>query len=393
LWQQPWNCKVANKNKGVFKFLSSYVACAGFVLCSLGASAQLNNRALEDEIAVHTADSLRWGMSFHSFNYLRNTEYFNNVELGRTLFGTQLHPSVFFQPNSYVKLQAGVFLQSDFGATPYINRIVPTLSLKISSKNNKRSFTFGTLEGALAHRLIEPMFDISSAIEKRIENGAQFKINNNRVFLDTWINWEKYIQHGSPHKEGFTAGFNFTPAVIKTSNNFAVNVPLQGTAFHRGGQIDADSSNMIMVFNAAAGIELKKEWPNAFVRALSASSYYALYKENSNSGYFPRRGGQGIYPNLFIDTKWLALMVSYWQGNNFISPRGTPLYQSVSVDKPGYTEKKRDLLFVRFLYQKELHSNLTLAARFEPVYDVNNSIFDFSYSMYLVYRFNRSFGY
>jgi hypothetical protein len=236
LWQQPWNCKVANKNKGVFKFLSSYVACAGFVLCSLGASAQLNNRALEDEIAVHTADSLRWGMSFHSFNYLRNTEYFNNVELGRTLFGTQLHPSVFFQPNSYVKLQAGVFLQSDFGATPYINRIVPTLSLKISSKNNKRSFTFGTLEGALAHRLIEPMFDISSAIEKRIENGAQFKINNNRVFLDTWINWEKYIQHGSPHKEGFTAGFNFTPAVIKTSNNFAVNVPLQGTAFHRGGQ-------------------------------------------------------------------------------------------------------------------------------------------------------------
>lgn len=372
-------------------FIKGVLAGIIYLLVLTPVKAQLNNENLADKIDIRPADSSTWGLSINNFNYLRNTEYFNSIELGRTLFGTQLHPSFFIQPNAYVKIQAGVFMQRDFGATPYINKVIPTFSIKLSSKNQQRSFTFGTLEGALAHRLIEPLFDINSAILNRIENGAQFKINSNRIFLDTWINWENFIEKGSPHKEQFTAGINFTPALVKTASGLSLSVPIQGTAFHRGGQIDADTTNMVMVFNAAAGLEFKQVWTSGFVKEVSLSAYQAYFKENSNSGYFPFRSGSGFYQNAFINTKWLGLMLSYWYAGDFIAPKGTVLYQSVSDISA--IAKSRQLLFARFLYEKSLYDNLNLSARFEPVYDMNASVFDFSYSLYLSYRFNKSFGF
>lgn len=344
-------------------------------------AAQVNNETLSDKITLNPSDSGRWGFSFSNFNYLRNTEYFNAVELGRTLFGTQLHPAFFIQPAAHLKIQAGVFLSSDFGASPAINQVIPTFSVKLSSKDQQRSFIFGTLEGALAHKMIEPLFDINSAILRRIENGAQFKINSNRIFLDTWINWENFIEKGSPYKEQFTAGINLTPTLIKTASGLSLNVPLQGTAFHRGGQIDADSSNMVMIFNAAGGLELKQVWTNAFVKAVSLSSYAAFYKENSNSGYYTLRNGNGFYQNAFIDTKCLGVMLSYWRTDGFIAPRGTEIYGI------------RNLLLIRLLYEKELYTDFKLSARAEPLYDFNTRILDYSYSLYLTYRFNRSFGF
>lgn len=386
-WPEPWSCNTVPFHASIRIFFLVLLAVAKPAL------AQLNNDALSDRIAVSSADSNRWGFSVQNLNYLRNTEYFNDIELGRTLFGTQLQPSFFLQPAPHVKLQAGVFLRSDFGASPSVNQVIPTFSLKVTNPAQTRSFTFGTLEGALAHRLAEPLFDINSAIERRIENGAQFKINTPRIFLDTWINWENFIERGSPYKERFTAGVNFTPALLKTNQGFSLLLPLQATAFHRGGQIDADTSNMVMVFNTATGLELKKEWMGSFIKQVSVSGYYTTYRENSNSGYFPWKNGQGVYTNVFADTRWLGVMLSYWQGNRFIAPRGTAIYQSVSTDKPGYTEKSRDLLIIRLLYQKSLAPDLTLSTRFEPVYDLNNRLFDFSYSVYLTYRFTRSFAY
>lgn len=355
--------------------------------------AQLDNTLISDRIQVNVEDSNRWGLSVNSFNYMRNTEYFNDIELGRTLFGYQLNPSLFVQPNEHVKLQAGVFVRSDFGGQPSYTHILPTFSLKI--KNGLTTFIFGTLEGALAHRLYEPLFDINSAIERRIENGFQLKRETPKSFFDVWINWEKFIERGSPYKEQFTAGLNYTPVLFSTSgpDDFSISMPVQGTAFHRGGQIDTDTSNMLMVFNGALGLELKKNIQGQFISQVKLGGATIQYVENTNSGFMPYRNGQGILATASIHTKWdLSMMVNYWTADSYIAPRGTTIYQSVSLDKPGLTQKKRELLFVRFMYQKPLANNLNISARFEPVYDLNNSIFDFSYSLYLSYSLNRSFG-
>jgi hypothetical protein len=317
---------------------------------------------------------------------MRNTEYFNDIELGRTLFGYQFNPSVYIQPNANVKLQAGIFLRSDFGGDPVYTQILPTFSLKL--QKNKTSFLFGTLEGALAHRMIEPLFDINSAIERRIENGFQIRHVSDETFFDLWINWEKFIERGSPYKEQFTAGMNFTPTLVNNNNGFTVSVPIQFMAFHRGGQITTDTSNMLMVFNGTVGLVAKQELQNSFVNLLEGSIYSVGFQENTNSGYLPYRNGLGTYANAFINTKWLGLMLSYWDAKDFIAPRGTTIYQSVSIDKAGFYQENRQLLFLRFLYQKEVYKDLFLVARAEPFYDFGSGITDYSYSLYLTYRHN-----
>ncbi|MCU0441703.1 MAG: hypothetical protein MUE96_04830 [Bacteroidia bacterium] len=359
--------------------------------CSVVSNAQLNNTFLSDKIVVTSKDSNTWGFSVSNFNYLRNTEYFNVIESGRTLFGYQLHPQLFVQPFERVRLQAGVFVQSDFGATPVINKVLPTFTIKFLSKNQTESFTFGTLEGALAHRLIEPLWDINSAIERRIENGAQFKSERNKLFVDAWINWEQFIERGSPYKEQFTSGLNFTPTLFKSAKGLFINTPLQATAFHRGGQIDSDTSNMIMQVNAALGLQIgNQEVNNAW--KWQTELYYTHYQENSNSGYFPYRNGNGLFANAAITRNHFTLMGSYWQGSQWMAPRGTVLYQSVSIDKPGVVEANRQLFFLRLLYAKELRKSLTLSARVEPVYDVKASLLDFSYSLYISYRLDKVIG-
>jgi hypothetical protein len=360
------------------------------ILFSCSTFAQLDNRLLSDKITLNETDSNRWGLSVSSFNYMRNTEYFNDIELGRTLFGYQLNPSLFIQPNDQVKLQAGIFVQSDFGGTPSYTKVLPTFSLKIKNKNT--SFIFGTLEGALSHRMYEPLFDINSAIERRIENGFQLKHESNKTFFDLWINWEKFIERGSPYKEQFTAGINYTPVLISNDNGFSVSVPLQGTAFHRGGQIDTDSSNMLMVFNGGAGIVFNKKWENAFLSQMQLDAMSFSFVENTNSGYLPYKNGQGFMGNVSATSHNLTFMVSYWNATNFIAPRGTTIYQSISIDKPGFAEGNRQLIFVRLLYAKPLADGLTITARLEPVYDVKASLLDYSYSLYLSYKLDSRFG-
>jgi hypothetical protein len=67
------------------------------ILCALLAEAQLNNSFISDRIEMNDPDTNTFGIHVQEFNYMRNTEYFNNIELGRTLFGYQLNPVFYTQ--------------------------------------------------------------------------------------------------------------------------------------------------------------------------------------------------------------------------------------------------------------------------------------------------------
>ncbi|MES2779583.1 MAG: hypothetical protein V4651_06750 [Bacteroidota bacterium] len=355
--------------------------------------AQLDNALISDKITLNTSDSNTWGLTFNNFNYLRNTEYFNDIEVGRTLFGYQLNPSLFIQPNDHLKLQAGVFVQSDFGGNPGYNKILPTFSLKTTfGKSNAGSFIFGMLEGALAHRLIEPLFDVNTAITNRIENGAQFKVETKKSFVDVWINWEKFIERGSPFKEQFTSGISAHEKLFEKDNGLYLAIPCQIIAHHSGGQIDTDTSNMTMQVNSAIGLQLGQVSLKGWINEWRIDGYVTEYRESTNSGYFPYREGSGINANVFVRKGSFGIIGSFWQGDKWIAPRGTALYSSVSLDKPAYTEPTRQLIFVRFLYNRSLADGLNLSARLEPVYDVKSSLLDFSYSLYLSYKLDQRFG-
>ncbi len=360
-----------------------------FFLSAFAVFAQLPNHLLSDKISINDLDSGRFGFGITNTNYMRNTEYFNPIEEGRTLFGYQLHPKFSYQPTKNIKLEAGIWLRHDFGGINGFTEAIPTFSLK--AKGKKSELIFGTLEGALSHGVLEPMMDINSAIYKRIENGFQYKFHSKISWFDTWINWEKFIEPNEFAKEKFTAGIHYRGRINLTEET-KITPYFQLMASHQGGQIDTDTLDPFMMqFNAAFGAKFQHNLNEK--NSLYLDLAYLTYNETSDSKVYPQNTGSGLMGNLGLKLNQTDLMISYWQGSNYIAPRGTSIYQSRSTVDPKNYEETRQLVFVRFIQNKALfHSPVMASIRFEPVYDLNHGIFDFSYSLYLIYRGDWKFG-
>ncbi len=356
------------------------------LLIANSAWAQVDNSFLSEPINVNKNDSNKFGFSGQVFSYMRNTEYFNNVELGRTLFGNQFSPSITYQPNGNIKIQGGVFIRNDFGGESSFTQVIPTFTVK--TKYNHFEMLFGTLEGATSHRMLEPMFDIARSIEHRIENGFQVKYITEKTFLDGWINWEKFIERGSPYKEKFTAGLNYTHQLNNPKNDFKVYSIIQGMLSHAGGQIDKDTVNpLTMQANYAFG--LKTAYQITKKQNITFDAYFLGYKDTGDSTAIPFNQGFAVFSNLSYQISNFQFMCSLYTGEKFIAPRGTAIYQCNSIDFPRFYPPSRELVFFRLFYNKVLFNQLKMSARFEPVIDIRTPYFDYSYSFYLSYNFDK----
>jgi hypothetical protein len=348
-------------------------------------NAQLDNSFFRDYYSIHPDDSASIKFGIEAFGFFKNNEFKNDIIPGYTLFGYQFRPYFSYFPSGRIRLDAGAFFLKDFGEKNF-REIRPLFTIKYSF--NHFYILFGTLEGALSHHLIEPIYDFESVIDPRVEDGLQIKYINNRLFLDTWIDWVNMIDFGENALEEFNFGISFNVQLIQRSN-FILEIPLQLLANHRGGEIDTSPEPANTLWNTAAGIGLVFPFSEAdLLRSIRLDNYYGRFQTSDNSSSLPFNSGDGWFLNVTGDLKWLDLMLSYWHGNQFYAPNGSPLYQSVSFDfsNDSYVEELRDLVFARFLFEHDFHHGLTLAFRFEPVYDLNNNHFDHYEGLYLRYR-------
>ena len=348
---------------------------------------QLNNSFLYDSYDVNPADSGALRLGFDVLGYLKNNEYGNDIVPGYTLFGYQFKPYLSYLPARHFRIDLGGYFSRDFGDDGF-NEIRPVFTLKY--QREKVSFLFGTLEGAASHRLIEPIFDFENVITHRIEDGIQFRYAGDRLFLDTWLDWLDMIRFGDDDQERFNAGLNFNGTLFRHSR-FEIQIPIQIMAHHRGGQIDISPAPAVSFINAASGLSLVFPLHSDLLTAVRLDNYYVISAVSDPVPESPYSDGDGLFIHVTGTLKWFELMLSYWHGNEFYSPNGGRLYQSVSYDpmSSGYVEEKRDLLFFRMLYERELFAGCTLAFRFEPSYDMNNQLFEHAEALYI--RFNTDF--
>ncbi len=364
--------------------LSILIVCAAFFSGQPFLGAQVVSDALKPHPnAVEETDTGTVYFSFSNTNFLKNNEYFWKIAIGYTYFGSQLNPQIAWCPNKYLRLQGGVYFRRDFGTTA-LQDLQATYSLKL--QKNDISLTMGTLEGHVNHRLIEPLFNYERAITNPIENGIQLKIKKHRVWLDTWINWEQQEYFGSPFQEHICAGHSSRISWYE-NGRFRVVIPVQAIVFHKGGQIDTDTTDILSLTNSSTGLCFEYEFGDD--NMISSENYYVYYKDISPAKHQQYISGDGIYLNLGIKTKYhVNLMASYWQGKFYMAPRGGFLYSSVSTI-PGsiYTEDERKLVLLRLMFQREVLPGLYADIRYEPYFDLGNRFFDeFSYSVYLSYR-------
>ena len=348
------------------------------------AEAQLPNDSLEYRIRPDSSRTKSLYLSIHNFNFLRNYEFFNDFQDGYTLYGAQLEPQLVYYPHPKLAVMAGVHMRKDFGDKG-IHRTYPLFSIKY--QKGATTLINGALEGHIHHRFIEPIYDFERKITNPVEYGSQLVINKQSMFLDAFINWNNMIYKPSAEQEQLFAGAS-ADITLKQSEKLKLSLPLQLLAFHQGGQIDTLDRPIQTLINASAGFKLKY-LTDGFIKSVSTENYFVGYSDSSPSQLQTYKGGNSLFLNAGAQSRYGSLSFSYWNGNKYLAAAGMPIYQSVSdrLGHEGYSEKKRELLFIRYVYQEQLIPNLFLDFRVEPVVDLNRGgDFEFYHSFFLVYK-------
>ncbi|RFP63904.1 hypothetical protein D0N36_17000 [Hymenobacter lapidiphilus] len=379
----------------MLKFLEFCPACRPLILTLLAglagstlAHAQLDNRAFLYRAPLGPSYEHQLRLEVQGFLFNKDNEYFNKIDPGLTYFGAQLAPRLVYYPAGNLRLEAGVFLWKNYG-TPQLRQVRPLFTLKY--RQGPHTLLFGNLEGNLHHGYIEPLFDFERVIINRLEEGMQYQLQTPRTSLDAWVNWVRQQYRFSNFQEEVAGGLTLEHRLLADSARWLVALPFQFTATHRGGQIDTIDKPLQTLFNGATGLRVRRGLSSNLVRAVHFDGYLTYFNDYSFTEELPFKSGTGIYLNVGADTRLSNLQVAYWSGKGYISPLGGRLYQSVSssaVDV-GYTERQRQLLILRVLRDYRLPGQVILTTRFEPLYDLNNGLFDFSFALYL--NFNQSF--
>jgi len=353
------------------------------LVCSK-ATAQIDYPVFKSITRINPADSEKLSLNIYNLNYIYNTEYFGNIPLSGTLFGYQLIPEIQYQPNSRFIIKGGIYLQKEFGRNGFTT-IAPTFSVKYKAIHS--SFILGTLEGNTNHGYIEPVYDYKLLINERLENGFQFFVDTKPYEHDFFINWRRAIHLGDPFKEEFDIGYLAKLNLI-TNEKFEMKIPLQLLYTHKGGQIDSNSTALTSIVNDAAGLSLKFNLGNHFLKTIFCDNYYVNYKDISGDKVQPFKEGNAYLSHLLFKFKYFDLDLRYWNSHGFINPRGNSLFSSVSEKYIGLVEKHRHLLLASFIYDTHLFRNGNFNFRFSPYKDFIEKKIEYSYEMYFSYEIN-----
>ena len=354
------------------------------LLICVKATAQTEYPVFQSKTKINPADSGKLSLNISNLNYIYNTEYFGNIPLSGTLFGYQVIPEIWYQPNSRFIIKGGIYLQKEFGRKQYTT-VAPTFSVKYKAKHS--SFILGTLEGTTNHGYIEPIYDYKLLINERLENGFQFFVDTKPYEHDFYINWRRAIHLGDPFKEEFDIGYLAKFNVI-TRDNFEMKIPLQLLYSHKGGQIDSNSTPLTSIVNDAVLLSLKFNLGDHFFRTIITDNYYVNYKDISGAKVQPFKEGNAYLSHLLLKFKYFDIDLRYWNGYGFINPRGNSLFSSVSEKYIGLVEKHRKLLLASFIYDTNLFRNGNFDFRVSPYKDFVEKKIEYSYEMYFSYEVN-----
>lgn len=379
----------------MLKFLEYTRVSTGLILTLLAwlgspllGHAQLDNRAFMHRLPLGPGYEKQIRLEVQGLLFNKNNEYFNKIDPGLTYFGAQLAPRLVYFPAANLRLEAGVYLWKDYG-TPRLRQVRPLFTLKYAQGAHR--LLFGNIEGSLNHGYIEPLYDFERVITDRLEEGVQYQYFSNNTMLDAWVNWRRQQYRFSNFQEEVAGGLTIDRRLLGDSTGWLLKLPVQFTATHTGGQLDTIDKPLQTLLNVATGLRVRRALASRLVQAAHFDGYLTYFHDYSFTYVLPYRSGTGLYLNAGLDTRLSNLQLAYWQGNGYISPLGGRLYRSISVSAvdPGYTEKQRQLLILRVLRDYQLPGNIILTTRFEPLYDLNNGLFDFSFALYL--NFNQSF--
>lgn len=344
----------------------------------------------------------RIDLSVQHLSYMRNYEYFNDIQKGYTLFGNTLTPVLRFAATHTTYIETGAFLQYDFGTTQF-RRVLPALAFVAGNKHHFMSadredpsiqqewnVRLGSLDNSRYHSMPEALYNRDQIIFNPLEYGGQFRFHNKQIQAEQWLQWQRMIYADSKGLEALQAGAALYVKSRSDTTKLHLIVPLYTMAHHRGGQIGFKDSTDVggTTLNLSGGIILQMPLSSYTYIRTGAQYYWSRQNNTINTSNPPR--GRGTEITVQATHRNLGVGIQYWQAQDFLAPYGRYITQSnssVFTDNPTYI-KNRQLLFLKANYNYKIVSNLSLNIELEPYYDVREKLLEYAYHLLLRYNFD-----
>ena len=355
----------------------------------------------------------RWHVGVDATTFLRDAAFSLPYTRGYTAVGYFLTPYVKHSIGHHARVTLGVNLA---GAAGYdgIRAWQPLVRLEYEPFYKFR-LVMGSIYGTLTHGLYEPMLDRERYIYAHQEEGVQLLADywlgrHQRWRMDTWLHWEDLLEPWQPKQERFTLGSShlFTLYTDHSQepgkSSFGVSVPVSFVGSHRGGQFSSLDTCIQSLFNESVGLRLNLtvgmsgalslDVPLFFYQDISPTKCmayndgWAVWPHLSFDWWFANSGNRGAKENWWHGDWRMLVQAGYWHGHQYIAPRGSYLFQSVSWHRPDFSVPERRMVTAKLAFENRYNRRLSMGLDTEYYYDMREKAMDFAFGLYLRYNFS-----
>jgi len=320
-------------------------------------------------------------LQVRSTAFFKNNEFKNPLCPGYTLAGLFAEPVVAFRPDEKTTLRGGFHLLKYYGRDT-LDRILPVMSVQFDVSRHF-SMIFGTIYGTVNHGLIEPVQNLENYLINNYENGIQLLFNYPSVRSDIWLNWEQFIKSGDPFPEIFTVGIH-VDFTLADWQGISLTAPFSSVIRHAGGEIDTYWGPSGTKLHLVYGLRLHLSLQDLFFTGMYGIQNFVDFVEVNPDDRITIPYGHGNYSRIGFETRIGNFEAGYWKSTDFDAPLGQPLFLSVSRKYPGYYQAGREMLVLKYQFERDLSRFLKLAVLIEPYYHFDIRRMDHSFSVYLL---------
>lgn len=334
-------------------------------------------------------DTARLTIGTEAIGFFKDNEYFSPIAKGKTLPGMIIRPTIGYQPKTNIRIEFGMHGLLYSGDTKSNIQGSPFSRIEYQPLKNA-SVIFGNYYGGNNHRLLEPIYRWENHLERKPESGLQFLFEDKQFFVDTWINWEHFIRRGDSLPEILTYGFSGAAAIgPPLFPEMRINIPLQLTIHHEGGQIEISQKKVIVVGNLATGVSSNLSINERHVKDIGLDLYViGYYDKLPDKNLRPFRKGIGLYVLVKCKTSNIDLQTGIWYAKKFYSFDGESLFASFNTDYPQQLFPTRKLITNKCIFRGQTNKSLPIRIQIETYTDITrNFATDYSLGIFIYTNF------
>jgi len=317
-------------------------------------------------------------------NFFKNNEYRGTIATGATILGAWFRPKAVYYPTKQLRLELGVHVLKYTGRTDYEN-ISPWFTVRYHP-TSAITVIMGNLDQDENHMLPEPVYDPQRFYTDKPQGGIQMKYETTKWYTDMWINWRQMILPGDPFQEKFSFGVMNKWTLLENNTN-QVAVPLSFFGTHAGGQINSGPSMVRTYISVSPGIMYNHNTGGHFLTDIGTNDNLFITTGPKDDTISPFLKGSAVLLSGYVNTRLGDITAAYWRAHHFYAPFGGILYQNVSSRYPGTAVENRELVNLKYHFDKLITPQTHLGFMFDLYYDTIEKKSMNAAGLYLVVNF------